>query len=136
MLYLKTIQEKIVSNEITLEFPLIDKYFWCSRSVYAVEFISDIYCTEEDEEEEKEIWYEMKLIEVQFENNIIHSFKTQWCKKHPFTVSRFRCNWERELFDAYINNRYDSRTKEQFEADFNRVIANLQELRLWRYKKE
>jgi hypothetical protein len=131
MLYLKTTKETITKSEVTLEFPLIDKYFWCSRSVYAVEFFSDIYHAEGEDEP----WYEMKLTEVKFEENIIRVCTAQWCHKYPFTLSHLSYNWERELFDAYVNSRYDSRTKGQFEADFNKVIENLQKLRSWRYNK-
>lgn len=129
MLYFKTVKRTVTLENTVLELPMVNKYFWCSRSVYAVEFLSDIYSHQEDMEDREDIWYEMKLIRVQFEDNIIKSCKVRWCKKHPFTLDNLRDDWAKELLEAYIDDSYDKRRKDQFENDFNKVIQNLQNLR-------
>ena len=126
MLYLSHKKETVTTVEAITEFKMEDKYYWSSRSVYAVKFKEDIY---KGKDIDDKIWHEIEFIEVQFENNVIRHEKTTWCKEHPLRdgiggISRNQ--WVKDLFHAFTHDRYfDSRSKEQFETDFDGVISRL-----------
>lgn len=124
--------EEIVT-ETSTEIEMVNRYYWSSRSVYAIEFKFDVYNSKG--KEGKDIWNEMLFIEVEFENDIINSKKFSFCDKHPLTESKINngCGtktWVKELYHALMNEHYfDRRTKEQFDTDYNNVITNLSKLR-------
>ena len=126
MLYIKNIKREVKTTEILSTSSMVNKYFWYSRSVYAVEFRENIY-----NDKEKEQWDEIILIKVEFEKNIILSKKIQFCEKHPICLSHgVEPDWVSELLHAYLEeSSFDNRTKEQFDVDFNNVINNLTSLR-------
>ena len=109
---------------ITSSIEPIDKYFWCSRSVYAVEF------TENKRRGRSGIQlHEVKLIKVDFEDNIIQCKRILFSEELPHTFYDKSHNWHEELLQAYIDDSFDSRTKEQFYNDFDNAIAYLTDIK-------
>jgi hypothetical protein len=125
MLYVRQRIPTTTYQDIITELPMINKYFWESRSVYAVEFKENKFTTEEGN-----VYHEIILTRVEFERNIISCVRSQFCKKYPLSNTfGSDTTWGANLMEAYIKDNMDSRTKEQFEYDFNKVIENLQNLR-------
>jgi hypothetical protein len=126
MLHIKTTKREIKTTEELKVVEMINKYFWCSRAVYAVEFRENIYSSKTSEQ-----WNEVTLIKIEFEKNIILSKRIQFSDKHPICLSPgLDPEWVEELFTAYLKEGYfDSRTKESFDNDFNNVIASLRSIR-------
>lgn len=127
MLNLKEIKIEEIRNEVINQYEMVNRYYWSSRSVFAVEFKENIYPNSSN----GEIWNSATLIEVKFEKNIILSYEMTFCKSHPITTANIRESWAKELVYAYTqeDEYYDYRTKEQFDLDFNTVINNLKSLR-------
>lgn len=127
MLELKEIKITETREEVINQYEMINRYFWSSRSVYAVEFKRDVYPNAHN----GEVWNEITLIEVQFENNIILSHKQTFCKSHPIIPKNMRESWAKDLIYAYSqdDSYYDYRTKEQFDKDFDLTINNLKSIR-------
>lgn len=127
---IKTIIEEI-RTEVVSEIEMKNRYYWNSRSVYAIEFRKNIY----NKLLEEDMIHEITLIRVYFEEDIIRSVKAHFSKKFPlkhnFLNNMSQDNkWADELVYALLNEGYfDERTKEQFDKDFNNVIQNLQKLR-------
>jgi hypothetical protein len=123
----KEVEIEEIKTEVINTYEMVDRYYWSSRSVYAVEFEHNIF-----QHDPNNNWSRMKLIEVKFEDNIIKRKYFTFCDKHPIIPNKlYRKEWYDELFYAYTqeDKYYDYRTKEQFNTDFNAVINNLQELR-------
>lgn len=122
----KEIDIKEIRTEVLNTYGMIDRYYWSSRSVYAVEFEHGIF-----KHDPENNWSRMKMIEVQFENNIIRRRDITFCDSRPIIPSKNMKEWYDELFYAYLQEDrfYDYRTKEQFDTDFNNVIQKLQSLR-------
>lgn len=127
MLELKEIKITETREEVINQYEMVNKYFWSSRSVYAVEFKENVYPNAHN----GEVWNEITLIEVQFEKDIILSHKQTFCKSHPIIPKNMKENWTRDLIYAYSQGEsyYDKRTKEQFDKDFEQVIINLNKVR-------
>jgi len=123
----KEVNIEEIKTEVINTYEMVDRYYWSSRSVYAVEFEHSIY-----EHDKENNWSRMKLIEVQFENNVIRRRDFSFCDARPIIPNRlYKKEWYDELFYAYTqgDKYYDYRTKEQFETDFNTVIENLKNMR-------
>jgi len=122
----KEIEIEEIKTEVINTYEMVNRYYWSSRSVYAVEFEHGIYEHDKDNN-----WSRMKLIEVQFENNIIRRKDISFCDARPVIPSKHFKDWADELFYAYLQEDkfYDYRTKEQFDTDFNNVIENLKNMR-------
>lgn len=122
----REIEVQKIETEVVNTYEMVDRYYWSSRSVYAVEFDFNVY-----PHDDEKVWNRMRMIEVQFENNIIRNKDIVFCDKYPVTPNKHHRQWFDELFYAYLQEDkiYDYRTKEQFDTDFNNVINHLQSLR-------
>ena len=126
MFQIKTIEIEAVETATITDVEMVDRYFWSSRSVYAVEFRKNIYGNSD------QIWNEVSLTRVKFEKSIILNKKIIFNDKHPLAISKLSNyeDWQRELLHALVNDGYfDDRTKEQFDNDFNAAISHLQSIR-------
>lgn len=118
---------EFVKTEEEQKIKLEDKYFWLSRAVYAVEFEFDVF----DHITEKGVkFHEVKLMKVEFEENLIHVYRTSFMEKDGkcldiLSNGATTPNWAIDLWEDYLVERRDRRTKEQFYSDYKSVIKNL-----------
>lgn len=126
MIGIKHTKKKFIREDTITDLEPENKYFWCSRSVYAVEFFYNIYNSDEKEHQ----WNEMRVIEVKFEENIIKTRRYSFQEDRPINISNHDPDWTKEVITALTQDGYfDSRTKKQFWNDFDNVINNLSSLK-------
>ena len=115
MLNIKTTE--VIEKEIIKTLEVEDKYFWCSRSVYAVEF------SPYEAKYLGENGYKIEFLQVEFEDNHIHHHTLYTGSLRPLRSTHQTSKpWVNDLIYALTHEYYmDSRTKEQFYNDYNNV---------------
>lgn len=97
-----------------------DGYYWCARSVYALEFKTH-------DGGEKEV----RLVRVQFEDNVITHFVKSYSDDEPLRFTGHLSELESDMAELLERRGgyMDSRTKERFYEDFDKVMTALKEIR-------